>query len=80
MSYLSSRFLSIPLASALFGLGKDGIPGMKAAAMVNRISPDIHIVFVSDDKKYAVDAFEVGAYGYLTCPLDKEKLNKCLMK
>ncbi len=61
-------------------LGKDGIPRMKAAAMVNRISPDIHIVFVSDDRKYAVDAFEVGAYGYLTCPLDKEKLDKCLMK
>jgi len=61
-------------------LGKDGIPGMKAAGMVQQISSDIRIVFVSDDRDYAVDAYEVGAHGYLICPLKKEKLNKCLAR
>lgn len=59
-------------------LGKDGIPGLKAAGMVQHLSPDIRIVFISEDRKYAVGAYEVGAYGYLTCPLSKEKLDKCL--
>lgn len=61
-------------------LGKDGIPGLKAAGMVQRISRDIRIVFLSEDRTSAVDAYEVGAYGYLTCPLDKAKLDKCLIK
>lgn len=61
-------------------LGKDGIPGLKVAGMVQQISSDIRIVFVSDDRNYAVDAYEVGAHGYLICPLKKEKLNKCLAR
>lgn len=59
-------------------LGKDGIPGLKTAEMVWQISTDIKIVFISDDRDYALDAFEMGAYGYLLCPVDKEKLDKCL--
>lgn len=60
-------------------LGKDGIPGLKAAGIIRQISSDIRIVFVSEDRNYAVDAYEVGAHGYLICPLKKEKLNKCLI-
>ena len=61
-------------------LGQDEIPGLKAAAMVQQVSPDSRIVFVSDDKKHAVDAYEVGAHGYLICPLDRRRLEKCLLK
>jgi len=60
-------------------LGKDGIPGLKAAGMVQRISTDTRVVFVSEDKSYAVDAYEVGAYGYLSAPLTKEKIDKYLI-
>lgn len=60
-------------------LGKDGIPGLKAAGMAQRISTDIRIIFVSEDKRYAVDAYEVGAYGYLSSPLTKEKVDKYLV-
>jgi len=59
-------------------LGKDGIPGLKAAETAQRISGDIRVVFVSDDRRYAVDAYEVGAYGYLRTPLIKEKIYKYL--
>ena len=61
-------------------LGKNGIPGLKAAGIVQQISIDTRVIFVSEDKNYAVDAYEVGAYGYLSYPLSREKLNNCLMK
>jgi two-component SAPR family response regulator len=61
-------------------LGKDGIPGLKAAGTVQRISKDIRIVFISEDGRHAVDAYEVGAYGYISVPFTKEKLNNYLTK
>ena len=61
-------------------LGKDGIPGLTAAGKVHSIRRNIQVVFVSEDGRLAVDAYEVGACGYLTCPLNKEKLAKFLMK
>lgn len=60
-------------------LGWDGIPGLKTADMVRQINSDIRIIFVSDDRDYAVDAYEVGAYGYLLCPVKRVKLEKYLM-
>lgn len=59
-------------------LGRDGIPGLKTADMVRQISPDIKIVFISDDRDYAMDAYEIGVYGYLQCPVAKDKFEKCL--
>jgi two-component SAPR family response regulator len=59
-------------------LGKDGIPGLKVAGTVQQISMNTRVVFVSEDKSYAVDAYEVGAYGYLSPPLTKEKLDRYL--
>lgn len=59
-------------------LGWDGIPGLKTADMVREINPHIRIIFISDDRDYALHAFEVGAYGYLLCPVKRDKLEKCL--
>lgn len=56
-------------------LGWDGIPGLKTAQMVRQISSDIRIIFISDDRDYAVDAYEVGAYGYLLSPVSRDKFN-----
>ena len=75
---LIERVRKSPPDFCFIRLGKDGIPGLKAAGTVQQASSDIRIVFVSDDSNYAVDAYEVGAHGYLTSPLKKEKLNKCL--
>lgn len=60
-------------------LGKDEIPGLKTGDMVRQTSPDIKIIFISDDRDYALDAYEVGAYGYLLCPVQRDKLEKYLM-
>ena len=60
-------------------LGRDEIPGLKAADMVKQISPGTRTVFVSSSRDYAVDAYEVGAYGYLLSPVKRDKLEKYLM-
>jgi len=60
-------------------LGQDDIPGLQAADMVRQKSLDIRIIFLSDDRDYALDAFEVRADGYLLCPVKRAKLEKCLM-
>lgn len=60
-------------------LGDDRIPGLKIADMIRQISSDTRIVFISDDGDYALDAYEVGAYGYLLCPVMKDKLEKYLI-
>jgi DNA-binding NarL/FixJ family response regulator len=60
-------------------LGQDGIPGFQAADMIRQKSLDIKIIFLSDDRDYALDAFEVRADGYLLCPVKRAKLEKCLM-
>lgn len=60
-------------------LGMDGIPGLKAADMIHQINSSIRIVFVSDDRDYAIDAFEIGAYGYLLCPIAKFAFEKYLI-
>jgi two-component SAPR family response regulator len=35
-------------------------------------------VFVSDDGDYAVEAFEIGAQGYLLYPFDRLKIDRCV--
>lgn len=57
-------------------LGEHTIPGLKAADMVGQMSPDTKIVFVSNDGDYALDAYEIGVYGYLLSPVEKEKFLK----
>jgi len=61
-------------------LGMDGIPGLKVADMVKQISPATRTVFISDSRDYAVDAYEVGAYGYLLGPVSRDKFNKFFSK
>ena len=68
-----------PPAFCIVRLGLDGIPGIKTADMVRQIGADIRIIFISDERDYALDAFEAGAYGYLLCPVEKGKLEKYLM-
>jgi len=58
-------------------LGHDQIPGLKTARAI-KTNPDIRIVFISDDRHYALDAHEIGAYGYLLCPVERDRLKKCL--
>jgi two-component system LytT family response regulator len=58
-------------------LGRDEIPGLSAADTLRQTAPNVHVVFVSESRDYALDAYETGADGYLLCPVDKEKFDRC---
>lgn len=58
----------------LIRLGSEVIPGFKAAVMIKNICAAVKFIFVADDRYYALDAFEIGAYGYILCPVAKGKL------
>lgn len=68
-----------PPDSCIIRLGRDEIPGLSAAGTVRLMKPAVHVVFVSESSDYALDAYEIGAYGYLLCPLDKEKFDRCFI-
>lgn len=53
----------------------DSISGLKTARVIQQVSTEIKIIFISDKQKLAVDAFEVGAEGYLLSPIEKEKFD-----
>ncbi|MFA7467574.1 MAG: response regulator [Desulfotomaculaceae bacterium] len=57
-------------------LGNAEIPGLKTGSIVMAIEQNIKVVFVSDEHDYALNAYEIGAYGYLLCPVAKDKFDK----
>ena len=52
--------------------GWNELHGLRVAEMVKQISPEIKIVILSETKDYAIQAFEVGVYGYLLCTIVKK--------
>ncbi|CAG7647410.1 response regulator [Paenibacillus allorhizosphaerae] len=57
------------------------MPGMNGLTVAERLSlrwPDIQIIFVTAYQEYALEAFEVNAFGYLLKPVSKERLAKTL--
>lgn len=51
----------------------DGILGMECARSVRRFAPRVPIVFLTTTPDYALESYDVRAYGYLVKPLDGEK-------
>lgn len=58
--------------------GRAGFPGFKIGEELRKADSRVPIVFLSDEKKFALDAFETGANGFLLCPVEKRKVKKCL--
>lgn len=58
--------------------------GIETAEEIIKLSPSSIIVFISSSPEYAVEAYEVNAFYYLTKPLDAAKfksvLEKCIKK
>lgn len=61
-------------------LGNSENSGLKTGQIVKAMDQDIRLIIVSDEKESAVDAYEVGAYGYLLCPVEKGKFEKILFE
>ncbi len=58
--------------------GRAGFPGFKTGEALRAACSKVPIVFLSDEKKSALDAFETGADGFLLCPVEKGKVIKCV--
>lgn len=54
--------------------------GLELAKRLNRIRPDIKIIFVTGFKEYAFEAFGVNAIGYVLKPFNEEMILKELSK
>lgn len=56
------------------------LSGIEFAERVFNLNPDIHIVFVTAYEKYAIDAFNVNAVGYILKPVTVSGIQKILNK
>ncbi|MGD0311262.1 MAG: LytTR family DNA-binding domain-containing protein [Acidimicrobiales bacterium] len=54
--------------------------GLELARILTRFSRPPSVVFVTADESYALQAFDVGAAGYLLKPLDRERLERILRR
>ena len=64
--------------TVLIRLGDIEIQGLKTARQIRKMDSKARIVFISATRDYALDAFDVGANGYLLEPVDEEKLEKLI--
>lgn len=53
-----------------------GQNGITIAKRLKKIRPNIQIVFISKEKEFAVDAFELGAIDYILQPYNKNRIYK----
>lgn len=57
-----------------------GLGGLELASVIGRFADPPSVVFVTAHAEYALEAFDVGAAGYLLKPLDAERLNPVLRR
>lgn len=58
--------------------GREGFPGFIIGEALRASGNRVPIVFLSDEKRSALAAFETGADGFLLCPVQREKIKKCV--
>lgn len=59
-------------------LAKTDISGLKIGNMLKSIDSDIRVVFISEENDHAIEAYNIGAFGYLLTPVEKKKLDKII--
>lgn len=57
-----------------------GMDGLAMAGILAEVEPRPAVVFVTAHESYALDAFQVGALGYLLKPLDADRLSQVLAR
>lgn len=62
----------------LLDIDMPGVSGMEVARQLNELTHAPVIVFCTGHPEYAVDAFEVEAAGFVTKPIQREKLKQAL--
>lgn len=69
-----AKNVSVDVAFLDIELGS--VNGLVLAKQLKDICPDVHIIFVTSHEKYAVQAFEVRATGYLMKPVLAEDIHR----
>ena len=69
-----------PLDIAILDVDMIGMDGMEVAKKLKEINEDIVVFFITGHSEFAVEAFDVDAIGYVMKPVDKEKLERTLLK
>ena len=57
-----------------------GDNGLEIARLLKKINRDLVVAFLTGDRRYAFEAFEVDAVGYLVKPFDIKDLKKNVIK
>ncbi len=58
-------------------LSKKEKTGLQTASTILKENAKIKVIFLADEDDYALEAYEIGAYNYLLCPVQKRKIEKC---
>lgn len=66
--------------AVLLDIRMPGLDGMELARVLARFADPPAVVFVTAHEVHALEAFEVGATGYLLKPVDAERLEKVLAR
>ena len=69
-----------PLDIAILDVDMIGMDGMEVAKHLKEVNEDIVIFFITGHSEFAVEAFDVDAIGYVMKPVDKDKLERTLLK
>ncbi len=64
----------------LLDIRMPGLDGLELARILARFAQPPAVVFVTAHEKHALEAFDVGATGYLLKPLDRDRLEKVLRR
>lgn len=76
IEYMESNAVDI----AFLDIDLKGMNGIAIASKLLRKYPRIITVFITGHREYAFDAFTVEAFGYLTKPIDPERLERIFKK
>ncbi len=66
--------------AVLLDIRMPGLDGMELARVLGRFASPPAVIFVTAHEEHALEAFEVGAAGYLLKPLDDERLERALRR
>lgn len=57
-----------------------GLDGLSLAKVLGRFAEPPHVVFVTAHEEHALAAWDIGAAGYLLKPVDRERLERVLLR
>ncbi len=77
--FLESTWLEQP-DLALIYIGDRQLNAVSALKRIKEITPEVNVVFYSEESDYALDAYDKGADYFLNLPVDDIKIGKLVLR